>query len=173
MTQSKAAVLCRLLFHRIPLGLAALLLGTGVAINFANVIGRYIFLSAIYWAEEAMIYMAIWSIFLAAIAIAYDRADLTMDFFSAKLSDRWKRVADAVITAVTAAVCLFMASQSLTILRTLIRNGQNSLALELPMAIPQSSLLFGFVMIAIAVVVRFMLRPPNDDNTSPLNNSRP
>jgi TRAP-type C4-dicarboxylate transport system permease small subunit len=169
MTQSKVAVLCRLLFHRIPLGLAALLLVTGVAINFANVIGRYIFLSAIYWAEEAMIYMAIWSIFLAAIAIAYDRADLTMDFFSAKLSDRWKRIADAVITAFTAAVCLFMAAQSLTLLRTLIRNGQDSLALELPMAVPQSSLLFGFVMIAIAVVARFILHPLKDDNASALN----
>ena len=57
----------------------------GVAINFTNVIGRYVFQAAIYWAEEAMVYLAIWSIFLAAIAIAYDRAHLTMDFFSARL----------------------------------------------------------------------------------------
>jgi TRAP-type C4-dicarboxylate transport system permease small subunit len=161
---SKTARVCRLLFHRVPLAAAALLLVTGVAINFANVIGRYVFRSAIYWADEAMIYMVIWAIFLAAIAIAYDRAELTMDFFSARLSDRWKRIADAAMTAATVAVCLFMAAQSLTILRTLVRNGQNSLALEIPMAVPQSSLLFGFVMIAAAVTARFFLRPQNDGN---------
>jgi TRAP-type C4-dicarboxylate transport system permease small subunit len=162
MTRSMAASVCRLLFQRIPLSLAALLLVTGVAINFINVIGRYAFQSAIYWAEEAMIYMAIWSIFLAAIAIAYDGADLTMDFFSARLSDGWKRLVEAVITIVTVMVCLFMALQSFAILRILIRNGQNSLALEVPMAVPQASVLFGFVMIAAAAAARFFMRPQDD-----------
>jgi len=153
---------CRLVFHRIPLSLAALLLAAAVAINFANALGRYVFQSAIYWAEEAMIYMAIWSVFLAAIAIAYDRAHLAMDFFSARLSDRWKRAANAATTAATAAVCLFMAFQSFRLLGTLIRNGQNSIALEIPMSVPQSSLLFGFVMIALAVTARLLGRPESE-----------
>ena len=163
MTRLMAASFCRLLFQRIPLGLAALLLVTGVAINFINVIARYIFQSAIYWAEEAMIYMAIWSIFLAAIAIAYDGADLTMDFFSARLSEGWKRLGEAIIAVMTVVVCLFMALQSFAILRILIRNGQNSLALEVPMAVPQAWVLFGFVMIAAAAAARFFLRPQADD----------
>ena len=61
------------------------------------------------------------------------------------------------MTTVTVVVCLFMATQSMTLLRTLIRNGQNSVALEVPMAIPQASLTFGFVMIAGAVFARFFL----------------
>jgi TRAP-type C4-dicarboxylate transport system permease small subunit len=150
-----------------------MLLVAGVAINFANVIGRYIFFSAIYWAEEAMIYMAIWSIFLAAIAIAYDGADLTMGLFSARLSPRWKRIAEGTMAAITVAVCLFMASQSLAITRTLIRNGQNSLALEVPMALPQSSLLFGFVMIAAAVTARFILRLSDEDALVPPETAAP
>jgi len=154
MTRWNFTHACQLVFHRIPLSLAALLLVAAVAINFANAIGRYFFQSAIYWAEEAMIYMAIWSIFLAAIAIAYDRAHLAMDFFFARLSDRWKRAANAATTAATVAVCLFMAVQSWKLLGTLIRNGQNSIALEIPMFVPQSSLLFGFVMIALAVTAR-------------------
>jgi TRAP-type C4-dicarboxylate transport system permease small subunit len=154
----------RLAFHRIPLALAATLLIASVVINLANVIGRYVFHVAVYWAEEAMIYLAIWSIFLAAIAIAYDRADLTMGLLSARLAAPFRQIADGVMTAITVAVCLFMAVQSVTITRTLIRNGQNSLALELPMWMPQSSLLFGFVMIAAAVIARYVLSLAEKEN---------
>jgi C4-dicarboxylate transporter, DctQ subunit len=162
MVKQPRSRLCDIAFRTTPLVLAAALLIGSVLINLANVIGRYAFHSALYWAEEAMIYMAIWSIFLAAIAIAYDGADLTMGLFSARLASPWRRIAEGAMTAVTAAVCLFMAAQSLTITRTLIRNGQNSLALELPMWIPQTSLLFGFVMIAVAVTARFLLGRAED-----------
>ena len=96
-------------FIAFPLGLAALLLIAGVAINFANVIGRYVFQSAIYWAEEAMIYMAIWSIFLAAIAIAYDRARSHHGFLLGAALRSLEADRRRGMTAVTVAVCLFMA----------------------------------------------------------------
>ena len=68
------------------------------------------------------------------------------------------------MTAATATVCLFMASQSVAVTRTLFRNGQNSLALEIPMVVPQASLLVGFVMIAAAVVARFFWSDREDDS---------
>jgi TRAP-type C4-dicarboxylate transport system permease small subunit len=153
---------CRFLFHTIPLTTAATFLLIGVAINFANVIGRYIFSAAIYWAEEAMVYLAIWSIFLAAIAIAYDRAHLAMDFFSARLPKPWNRVSESITAIATVVVCLFMASQSMIVARTLVRNGQNSLALEIPMVVAQASLLVGFVMIAAAVMARLFIAASYD-----------
>jgi TRAP-type C4-dicarboxylate transport system permease small subunit len=167
MVRTRACRLCGIAFRAIPLGVAATLLIGSVVVNLANVIGRYAFQAALYWAEEAMIYMAIWSIFLAAVAIAYDRADLTMGLLSARLASPWRRIAEGVMTAITVAVCLFMAAQSLTITRTLIRNGQNSLALELPMWIPQASLLFGFAMIAAAVIARYALGRPAEALASP------
>jgi C4-dicarboxylate transporter DctQ subunit len=170
MEKSRRSRLCRLFFRQLPLGLSAALLTVGVTINFVNAVGRYGFDAAIFWAEEAMVYLAIWAIFLAAIAVAYDGAELAMDFFSASLSKRWKRVADAGMTTVTVVVCLFMATQSMTLLRTLIRNGQNSVALEVPMAIPQASLTFGFVMIAGAVIARFFLN--SDPGSRPFEEDR-
>lgn len=160
-----------LVFRKIPLALAAALLLAGVLINFANVIGRYVFLAAIYWAEEAMIYLTIWAIFLAAIAIAYDGTALTMDFFSTRMPPVLRRLVNASIAAITALVSLFMAWQSIQIARVLVRNGQNSIALEIPMVVPQAALMFGFAMIAAAVIVRFALgldrRPPPEGATSP------
>lgn len=164
MPNSRPVRVCRLLFRGLPLGLAAALLIGGVAVNMANVIGRYFFQNAIYWAEEAMIYMAIWSIFLASVAIAYDQAHLTMDAFATHLSQRLRRLAEGIIAAVTVTICLFMALQSLTLVRTLIRNGQNSIALELPMAIPQSSLMIGFTLISAAVITRFVLRLNDEEH---------
>jgi TRAP-type C4-dicarboxylate transport system permease small subunit len=160
MTETTRARLERaaaLVFRRIPLVLAAALLLVGVAINIANVIGRYLLLTAIYWAEEAMIYLAIWSIFLAAIAIAYDRADLNMDLLSARLPARWRRRCDGVIAAVCIATFGFMVWQCIAIMRLLVRNGQKSLALEIPMAVPQSALLIGFAALALATAVRWLL----------------
>ena len=39
-----------------PLTLAAILLLAAIAINFANVVARYLLLSSIYWADEAMVF---------------------------------------------------------------------------------------------------------------------
>jgi TRAP-type C4-dicarboxylate transport system permease small subunit len=154
---SPTAHIAALIFRRLPLAAAAALLLTGVAINFANVVGRYVFLAAIYWAEEAMVYLSIWAIFLAAIAIAFDGTALTMDFFSARMKPALKRFVNLATVSVTVAVSLFMAWQSIQIARVLVRNGQNSIALEIPMVIPQAALMFGFIMIAAAVLTRFAL----------------
>lgn len=154
---SPTARIAALVFRKAPLAAAATLLLSGVLINLANVIGRYVFLAAIYWAEEAMVYLSIWAIFLAAIAVAYDGTALTMDFFFARVSPALRKLMSASITAITAAVSLFMAWQSVQIARVLARNGQNSIALEIPMVIPQAALTFGFAMIAAAVVTRFVL----------------
>ena len=79
-----------------------------------------------------------------------------MDFFSARLPVFWKRIIDAAIASLTVAVCLFMSWQSVLIAQVFIRNEQKSVALEIPMLVPQASLLFGFLAIACAVTVRFL-----------------
>lgn len=158
MSRLKAETICRTIFRTAPLSLAASFLIVSVAINMCNVVGRYVFSYAIYWAEEAMIYMTIWSIFLAAIATAYEGRELTMGLFTEKLPAPWNRIREGAMTAVVIAVCLFMAWQSLTIAKMLTKTGQTSLALEIPLWIPQSALLFGFVMIPAAMLARFLLR---------------
>jgi TRAP-type C4-dicarboxylate transport system permease small subunit len=156
----RVEVITRIVLRQIPLGIAATLMIAGVALNFANVIARYFFRAPIFWAEEAMIYMIIWSIFLAAIAVTYDRADLTMDFFSARVSHGLRRATDAVLTLISVSTFLFIAWESFWLDQMLWRNNQKSLALEIPMVIPQASLLVGFTLLAVVVAVRFALRAP-------------
>src|SRR5262245_27726970 len=150
--------LAELVLHRVPLTLAALLLLSAIAINFANVLARYLFLASIYWADEAMVFLVIWSIFLAAVAVTYDGSHLTMDLFSTRLPRRWQRVLDVVIAAVCLATFVFMTWQALTVVRTLLRNDQRSIALDMPIAIAHAALLVGFAAMALVVAVRLALR---------------
>jgi TRAP-type C4-dicarboxylate transport system permease small subunit len=154
---SPSSRIAALIFRKLPLAAAAALLLSAILINLVNVIGRYVLHAAIYWAEEAMVYLSIWAIFLAAIAVAYDGTALTMGFFVARVSPGLHKLMNASITAVTAAVSLLMAWQSVQMAMVLVRNGQSSIALEIPMVVPQAALIFGFVMIAAAVVTRFAL----------------
>jgi TRAP-type C4-dicarboxylate transport system permease small subunit len=156
-SKQRLDALAELLLHRLPLTLAAFLLLGAIAINFANVVGRYLFLASIYWADEAMVFLVIWSIFLAAVAVTYDGSQLTMDLFSTRLSPRWQRVLDAVIGAVCIVTFAFMAWQALTVVRTLMRNDQRSIALDIPIAIPHAALLVGFALSALVVIARMAL----------------
>ncbi len=146
-----------LVLHRLPLTLAAVLLLAAIAINFSNVVARYLFRASIYWADEAMVFLVIWSIFLAAIAVTYDGSHLTMDLFSTRLSPRWQRALDGAIAAVSILTFTFMAWQAMTVVRTLLRNDQRSIALDLPIAVAHGALLVGFVFSALVVVVRVAL----------------
>jgi C4-dicarboxylate transporter DctQ subunit len=155
--KEKLEAAAELVLHRLPLTLAAILLLAAIAINFSNVVARYLFLASIYWADEAMVFLVIWSIFLAAIAVTYDGGHLTMDLFSARLSPRWQRALDGAIAAVSILTFAFMAWQALTVVRTLLRNDQRSIALDIPIAIAHSALLVGFVFSALVVAVRVAL----------------
>ena len=37
-----------------------------IAINLANVVGRYVFAAPVFWAEEVLMFMIIWGIYIAA-----------------------------------------------------------------------------------------------------------
>ena len=50
-----------------------------MAINIANVIGRYVFDAPVSWAEEVLSYMIIWGVFIAVGAITYQGNHLRMD----------------------------------------------------------------------------------------------
>jgi TRAP-type C4-dicarboxylate transport system permease small subunit len=127
----------------------------GIAINFGNVIGRYAFLSPIIWAEEIMIYIMVWTVFVGSILVSYEGQHLKMDFFSIMLPSPYKEIINFIATVAILAVCLFVIPNNWTVVDLMWTNDQRSVVAELPMVIPHFALLLGFVMIFIAVAVRF------------------
>src|SRR5208282_3426779 len=60
-------------------GIAGILLICSVAINFANIIGRYFFSVSITWAEEVMLFLMVGCVFTGCCAVAWEGRQIRMD----------------------------------------------------------------------------------------------
>jgi len=139
---------------RLIIGIAVML---GIAINFGNVIGRYLFLEPIIWAEEIMIYIMVWTVFIGSILVSYRGQHLKMDFFSIMLPSPYKEIINFIAATSILVVCLFVIPQNWVVVEMMWNNDQRSVVAEAPMVIPHFALLFGFVLIFLAIAVRFKL----------------
>jgi len=160
-----------------------LILGTlilvSIAVNFANVIGRYVFQAPIIWAEEIMIYIMIWAVLTGAVLVSWDGNHLKMDFFTLTLPSPWKEILNLFGAVIFLLVCVFVLPQSLKVVELMARFDQRSVIARIPMAIPHGAILLGFFLMLVAVAVRFrMYVTGNSDAESgepsvDLNNSAP
>ena len=137
---------------RIVLGTLML---TSIAVNFANVVARRVFSAPFAWAEEAMIYIMVWLVFLGAVLVSWDRAHLKMDLLSAALRGRWRLSVNMLAVAVVLAVSVYVVVHSVPVVLTFARNEQVSVAAGIPMAIPHAAITIGFGLMLIAVLIRF------------------
>ncbi len=144
----------RRLFVGLPRVLTAFMILAGIGINFANVVSRYIFDFALYWAEEVMIFLVVWCVFLGAVMVAFNGAHLKMDLVSARIKPPWNRVANG-LTVVAFVTCgSFVAVQSLKVFALISSSGDVSVTASIPMVIPHSALLIGMVLMVFAVILR-------------------
>jgi TRAP-type C4-dicarboxylate transport system permease small subunit len=146
--------LANLLFVRIPYVITGCLILVAIAINFANIIARYLFSSAIFWTEEVLVYLISWSVFVAAITIAYRGEHITMDLFSSRMKGALRTIVNGLIVVLFLASCIFVVFQSFDVVTLHSTNGTRSIAAGIPMAIPHSALLVGFALMALAIVFR-------------------
>jgi TRAP-type C4-dicarboxylate transport system permease small subunit len=141
-------------FVKVPHVIVGVIFLVAVAINIVNVIGRYVFAYPIFWAEEVLVFMVVWAVFLSAASITFNGAHLTMDLFYAKLKNPWRQVVNVLIVASMLACTLFAAAQSYKVVTLYIHNGTVSTAAEIPLYIPHAALLVGFSLMALAIIVR-------------------
>ncbi|MEN8196696.1 MAG: TRAP transporter small permease [Pseudomonadota bacterium] len=126
-----------------------------IAINFANVLARYLFAEPFIWAEEAMIYIMIWLVFVGAILCTWDGKHLKMDLLTAA-QHGWRRLTlNAVALGVLVFACGYVAWNSFPVVRLMIGNDQRSNAADIPMALPHSAVFIGFAAMLVILLVRF------------------
>ena len=147
----------RFLFVTLPHWVLGSLMLVGVAISFANVVARYLFGHAMFWAEEVLVFIAIWGVFIGMAAATYERAHLSMDLFSNTISGRAKLVLNAAMVATLLACCGFMLVQSWKVVSLFYQSGVVSVAAGVPKWIPHAALPVGFALTMLAVLLR--IRP--------------
>ena len=145
----------RFVIVTVPRVIVGALILAGIAVNFANVIGRYVFLEPLIWADEAMVYIMVWTVFMGAVLVSFDGQHLKMDFFSILLPSPWKEIVNGIAAVSFLAVCAFVIPQSWTVVKFVWDFGQNSVVAEIPMVIPHFALLLGFALMFLAVAARF------------------
>jgi TRAP-type C4-dicarboxylate transport system permease small subunit len=126
----------------------------GVSICFSNVIARYAFGHALFWAEETLVFIAIWGVFIGAAAATYERAHLNMDLFSESFKGRLRTALNAAMVATLLACCAFMMLQSWQVVALFYQGGVVSVSAGVPKWIPHAALLAGFALMALAALLR-------------------
>jgi len=144
----------RLLFVRIPYLIAGSLLLAAIAINMANVIGRYVFATPVFWAEEVLSFMIIWSVCIAAGAISYQGAHVTMDLLAAALGPGYRAFLGLLTVVLTVACSAFVVTQTVRILALYLRTGETSMAARFPLLYAHSAVLVGFALMGIVALIR-------------------
>jgi C4-dicarboxylate transporter DctQ subunit len=136
--------------------LAGVLLVASIALNFANVIGRYFFNASIFWAEEVMLFLMVGCVFLGNGAVAWSgrqiRMDVIVGMMPAKLRDALNLLSELafIVTA------LMIVTFSFPVIRDLYNFDQRSQSAEVPLFIPQSLIPIGLSIMALLVIVRLI-----------------
>jgi len=150
--------LARVAFVTVPEWILGTLMLVGVAINLANVAGRYLFGAAIHWAEEVMVFITIWGVFVGLVAITWRGEHLSMDLFSGMLRGRARLALDLLVASVLIVCAGFFAMQSYKVVTLFAASGALTVAAGIPKAIPHAALLVGFTLAPVALAVRLALR---------------
>lgn len=146
---------------------AGAMLVISVGINFVNIIGRYVFSVSIPWAEEAMLFLTIGCVFLAAGPVGYLGRHIHMDVVVLALPPRWRRRLEIFSDVVTIATCLALAVFAWPVVSMLAELDQRSDTANIPLVIPQSALPIGLLLMAFLIAVRLIVCGPGRPDTEP------
>jgi TRAP-type C4-dicarboxylate transport system permease small subunit len=138
----------------LPRVIIAIVILAGILINGGNVVGRYVYLAPIIWAEEIMIYGMVWTVFVGAVLVTWDSRHLKMDLLVTSLPSPWREILSGISVFMFLAVCVFVVPQNWTVFSMMYNLDQRSIVAQVPMSIPHFALLLGFVLMFLAALVR-------------------
>ena len=138
-----------------------------VAINGANVVARYVFFAPFSWAEEAMLYIMIASIFWGAIAVAWRQVDICIDAFVNLTTGRLHRILRVTVSLISIAIVFSLFFVSSRVALSMFSFDQRSDALHLPIGIPHSAFAAGLLLVILMMAARLLAPVPRPDAQSP------
>jgi TRAP-type C4-dicarboxylate transport system permease small subunit len=136
--------------------LAGVLLVTSVALNFANVIGRYFFSASIYWAEEAMLFLMVGCVFLGNGVVAWYGRQIRMDVVVNMMPEKVRYALHLFSELVLIVTVLTVVVFAWPVIRDLYNFDQRSQSADIPLFIPQALIPIGLSITALLVAVRLI-----------------
>jgi C4-dicarboxylate transporter DctQ subunit len=143
---------------------AGAMLILSVAINFANIIGRYFLSVSLSWAEEVMLFLMIGAVFLGAAPVGWLGRHIRMDVVVSMLPPRLRRVFEIFADLVTIATCVMLAVFAWPVMTMLAELDQRSQSANIPLVIPQAALPIGLLLMAVLIAVRLFVHGERHDD---------
>ncbi|TAK80709.1 MAG: TRAP transporter small permease [Betaproteobacteria bacterium] len=137
--------------------LAFALLAT-IALNFANVIGRYVFGRTLVGADELQTYAMVWIAFLGAAVVAWHGEHLRMDIVVQRFPSKAKTAVHVAELLAIIALVGFALWQSVRYVESMLRLGANSPTAQIPMWLPHSGVAAGLALILVVALWRLARR---------------
>src|SRR5262252_9320097 len=137
-------------------GLTAVLMIIAVALNAANIVGRYVFSHPIASAEEIMLFLLVGTVFLGNAIVGFEGKQLRMDVILHALPRGVRRAFDVAADLMMVAVCVILIVLGWPAVQMLAEFDQRSQAAEIPMVIPQALVPIGLGLNAFLVGVRLI-----------------
>src|SRR5262249_53728048 len=137
-------------------GLTAVLMLIAVALNAANIAGRYVFFRPIASAEEIMLFLLVGTVFLGNAIVGFEGKQLRMDVILHALPPGLRRAFDAAADLTMIAVCVILIVLGWPAVQMLAEFDQRSEAADIPLVIPQALVPIGLGLNALLVAVRLI-----------------
>lgn len=141
---------------RVCLVIAAISMLAIVAINTANVIGRYLFGSPFSWAEESMLFLMVLIIFTSVPVAAWRNQHIRIEAFIDHTGAATRRVLVAISALVSIVVILLVSDAGYHVVAMLQAFDQRSDALHFPVWIPQAFLTGGLALTAVMIAAAWL-----------------
>ena len=137
-------------------GFTAVLMLAAVALNAANIAGRYVFFHPIAEAEEIMLFLLVGTVFLGNAIVGFEGKQLRMDVIVHALPPGLRRACDVAAHGTMIAVCVTLIVLGWPAVEMLAEFDQRSEAAEIPLVIPQALVPIGLGLNALLVGVRLI-----------------
>jgi TRAP-type C4-dicarboxylate transport system permease small subunit len=137
-----------------------------VVLNAINITLRYFFRSPLSWAEEAMLFLMIFSVYIGAVSVAWRQAHIRIDAIIDFAPPRRRRILQVLSTLVTTAVLVPVVLASYRVTSLLFDFDQRSDAMHLPMWIPQAVVPLSLLLIVLMSLLRILVSMNGPDGPS-------
>jgi TRAP-type C4-dicarboxylate transport system permease small subunit len=151
---------------------AAICLISSVAINFANIIGRYFFSISIPWAEEIMLFLMVGCVFTGCCAVAWEGRQIRMDVVVNALPPKLRALVNAFSELVLIATAIAVAVFAWPVIKDLAAFDERSQAANFPLVVPQAMVPIGYTLMAFLVAIRLIVMWRRGTGAGGAGNSR-
>lgn len=129
-----------------------------VVLNAINIVLRYFFRTPLSWAEEAMLYLMIFGVYVGAVSVAWQQAHIRIDAVIDFAPPARRKVLQIISTLVLTAVLLPVVFASFRVVSLLFEFDQRSDALNLPMWVAQSVVPIALLLIVVMSLARIFVQ---------------